>query len=268
MRRRLGFIAYCLLATGCDRVFGLERGAVPDASVDTPDAPECIAPLVFDDRFDNADLATPGPSSTGPGFMAITNALGNGSSTEEAGGALEIRTSNNTNDAAPIQGVVTKSSAAFGPDGVTIRVDVRDADVPAWNGIMLVLKPTATGVDDPGRAIVLRVRGPFVHPFKVEVGDDDPYGDAPGMDFDQETLSDGFSLTWAVSPTAWSYVAEGLRTDGSAISDAQPFPPGKEPGGLFANGLFLGVHVQGTSPEMSQRIVHVRRVALWSGACR
>ncbi len=256
--------------TGCDRVFGLaldRPDGAPDVLV-SEDAYVCTAPVVIDDRFDNADLATAGPLSTSPGFEAVTNAIGNGSSIERPGGALELRTSNNTVASAPVQGIATKTKFAFSPTGMTVRLEVTASDTPRWNGIALALQSDQTNLDMPGTSLVLRIRGPQVHPFTVDVGNQDPYGTPLSLDaYDEPALVDGFTVVWHLDATSWSYVIDGLRSDGTVLSRSGNFLNGQTPADLLGSDAYLAIHIQGTSPDVNQRILNVRRVTVWDGTC-
>lgn len=269
---RIGYacLVLCAAGMGCDRAFGLDRAATEIDAAVPEDAAVCGAPVLIDDLFDNADLATPGIMSMGAGFLEVSNAAvdGNGSSKERLGGALELRTSNRTATLAPAQGVASNTSFAFDPQGMTIRLEVTAADTPTWNGIALALQSNQANIDVAGGSLVFRVRGPATHPFSVDVGDQDTYATPLGLQaYDEPALVDGFTVVWHVDATSWSYAADGLRADGTTISDAGTFPPGKTPAELLAGGAYLAVHIQGTSSDVNQRILNVRRMTLWDGMC-
>lgn len=261
----------CLASTGCDRVFGLALDR-PDAALDVaesdPDAYVCLSPVIVDDLFDNADLATPGPLSRGPGFTAVTNAAGNGSALERTGGALELRTSNNTATSSPVQGITTNTKFLFDSAGMTVRLEVSASDTPRWNGIAIALQSEQSNLDVPGRALVLRIRGPQVNEFSVDVGTEDPYGASLSLEpYDEVALVDGFTVVWHIDGRSWNYVIDGLRSDGSALARSGTFPFGETPVNVLGAGAYLGIHIQGTSSDANQRIMNVRRVALWDGTC-
>lgn len=262
-----------LSAAGCDRVFGLDD-RVPDAAVDsTPDMPvdvpaECMLPRIIDDTFENQDLATPDGMSVGSGFMEVTNEVNNGSSLERVGGYLELRTANQTMTAVPTQGAVDLAGFVFDPAGMTVRIEVTAADTPIWNGIVLALQSRPNSLDSVGPSLVVRVRGSTTHAFTVDVGDQNTYAESLDMQpYDEAALADGFVITWWLDGTHWRYQAEGLRTDDSVIVAEGDFPPEYLPSVKLASTAHLGIHIQGTTNDASQRILRVGRLTLWNGLC-
>ena len=233
------------------------------------DAATCAAPIIIDDRFDNGDLETAGPLSTGTGFAPVTNAsTGNGSSVELPNAALEIRTSNNNTPQAPAEGAVSNTSFAFDPAGITLRLEVAASDLPIWNGIALALQSNQANIDGAGGSLVLRIRGQGTNPLNVDMGNQMTYATPLGLQpYDQAALADGFVATWKLGADSWSYVVDGLRTDGTSIMDAGSYHAGETPADLLGATVHLGIHIQGNPNDASPRVLRVNRVTLWDGRC-
>ena len=252
--------------------FHVDAAENPDATAapsDARDAPTC-APVLIDERFDNLDLATAGPLSTGAGFTAVTNASsGNGSSVEIAGGGLEIRTSNNATPQAPVHGVASITSFAFNPAGMTVRLQVASADIPIWNGIALGIQSNQTTIDAAGGSLVLRIRGQGTNQFRVDMGNQNTYD--PPLDlepYDSTGLADGFVVTWMVDASSWSYRVEGLLASGGPITAGGGYRAGQTPADVLDATAHLGIHIQGNPNDTSPRVLRVDRLTLWDGVCQ
>jgi len=237
---------------------GVADGAAVDAA--------CAAPILIDDVFENADLATAGPQSMGGGFTAVTNAGGGNGSTVEASG-LVIRTS--TQDSGtPAHGAASNTSFAFNPSGMTVRIVVTAADTPSWNGIAVALQSNKANVDNSGGALMLRVRGQATNSFRVDVGTQNTYDPSLGLQpYDAAELADGFEITWVLRDTSWDYVARGLLQNDAPITDSGGYATGASPADLVDTTAFLGVHIQGSSNDLNPRVLRVGRLTLWNGVC-
>jgi len=281
-RRAMGShtLAISALLTACS--FGGRTGeAVVDGTVgdDAPgagedargatDAVACAAPIVIDDHFDNLDLATAGPLSTGDGFTSVTNAsTGNGSSIEQAGDTLEIRTSNNGTAQAPSHGAASNTSFAFGSGGLTVRLEVSAADTPIWNGIALGIQSNKASTDSAGGSLMLRIRGQGTNAGMVDMGNQQPYDPSMGLQpYDMTALANGFVVTWILQPSGWSYVAQGLLDSGAALTDSGAYHAGQTPADLLGADAHLGIHIQGNPNDTNPRVLDVSRLTLWNGVC-
>lgn len=240
-----------------------QQGDASDAAVDAA----CAAPIVIDDVFDNADLATAGPQSIGGGFTPVKNVMtGNGTTLEASG--LEIRTSNNNPSLAPAHGAASSTSFMFNPDGMTVRLVVNAADTPIWNGIAVALQSNQATIDAAGGSLVLRVRGQGTNSFQIDMGDQNTYDPSLGLQpYDEAELADGFEINWVLRDTTWSYVARGLLANDVSITDSGMYPPGSSPATLLDSTVHLAIHIQGNPNDPAPRVLRVGRVTLWNGVC-
>lgn len=244
--------------------------ATSDASTATADAePPCVLPFLIDDHFDNGDLGSVGGMSTGNGFTQESNTGGNGSSLEVGGQMLEIRSSSNMSGAAPAFGAASNTSFAFDAvNGMTVRLEVAAADTPIWNGIVLGLQTNQGSAGGSGPSLMLRVRGSTTRAFTVGMGTDatydEPFGEKP---YDEAELADGFVITWVLLADSWSYVAEGLLTSGAVISDSGNYGANEAPADMLDASAHLGVHIQGNTDDVEQRVLQVTRLSLMTGVC-
>ncbi|MFN0248315.1 MAG: hypothetical protein ACKV2T_15600 [Kofleriaceae bacterium] len=268
-------LALTIVLSGCGfRVFA-EGSPTPDSLID--DAPDsavdaavdaaCAAPIVIDDVFDNADLATAGPQSIGGGFTPVKNvSAGNGTTLEASD--LEIRTSNNNQSLAPAHGAASSTSFVFNPSGMTVRLVVTAADTPIWNGIAVALQSNPATIDSAGGSLVLRVRGQGTNSFRIDMGDQNPYDPPFGLEpYDEAELADGFEINWVLRDTTWSYAAEGLLANQGSITDSGAYGPGSSPATLLDATVHLAVHIQGNPNDPTPRVLRVRRLTLWDGVC-
>lgn len=273
MRSALCLLAASSLVSACafqgnGRV--ADGGATIDESPPTVDATTmCAAPIVIDDSFENANLETVGPSSIGDGFAPVTNAAaGNGASDELAGTGLEIRTSNNGTAVAPAHGAASNTSFAFDPAGMTIRLEVMGADTPIWNGIALGLQSNRAIIDGAGGSLVLRIRGQGTSSMNVDMGTQATYAESLGLQpYDEAELANGFVVRWNLGALSWSYVITGLRADGSELTGTGGYRIGETPADLLDETAHLGIHIQGNPDDANPRVLRVKRVTLWNGAC-
>ncbi len=257
----------CSLVSACGFHVGeAKEGSSVDAAAD---GAKCAAPIIIDDNFENADLATTGSVSLGGGFAAVTNATtGNGTSVELAGVGLEIRTSNNAPPQAPAHGAVSNTSFAFNPAGMSVRLEVIAADTPIWNGIALALQSNKAIIDGAGGSLVLRIRGQGTNATNVDMGNQATYAMPLGLQpYDEAELADGFIVTWNLGASSWSYVIAGLRNGGASVTDTGSYRPGETPAVLLDATTHLGIHIQGNPNDSNPRVLRVKRVTLTDGIC-
>jgi hypothetical protein len=163
---------------------------------------------------------------------------------------------------------VSNTSFVFNPAGMSVRLEVTAADTPIWNGIALGLQSNKAIIDGAGGSLVLRIRGQGTNALKVDMGNQATYDPPLGLQpYDEAELADGFIVTWNLGASSWSYVIEGLRSGGAAVTDAGSYRAGQTPSDLLDATVHLGIHLQGNPNDSSPRILRVKRVILRDGPC-
>jgi hypothetical protein len=268
---RIGLFAILSLAAWCSDPAAAPDAAVADAAVPPdgaePDARGCVLPVLFDDEFDDGDLAT----GDAGGFEMRSNGPGNSTITETDGVARIVTADDHPGNEpnVGIGSIVPFDAAALADHGITVRWELSHADSPIWNGIALFVTADAV-LYEGNTSLALHVVGspadwfdPTHVGLKAQAGSIELAGAAP---YQADQLADGLVAELWAGDGGWAYRIEGLHGDGPIAasgewSDAIAF------GDLFDADVHVGAAIQADNSDDVGRRVDVARITVSDGRC-
>lgn len=228
----------------------------------------CELTALLDDPFNDDNLATGGPESLQAGFVASDNGIAQPGVVSEQRGFVRIQTPTSSDDVDPVLGAFSGHSfdgAAAG--GVTLVAEVSSSDLPVGNGIVFAFgQAPGLFIDEGTPSHELHIGMDEIALITRQSGGWLSFG-YQGTEYDAEELADGFRLMLSVTPEHWAFTIEGLRSDGSRISQTGTWLGGVGYEYVFQGSDHISFGIHGLATDLLPRTLEVDGVAVYEDAC-